>query len=61
MSKSPPSPPDAATKAKNALFPPTKPGKAFGVLKYRCKPKTLKEMDDAIAAEVRRRHRRGEY
>jgi AbrB family looped-hinge helix DNA binding protein len=42
-----------------ALFAPTEPGAAFGMLKYKGKPKTLKEMDAAIAAEVRRRHARG--
>jgi AbrB family looped-hinge helix DNA binding protein len=43
------------------LFAPTKPGAAAGMLKYKGKPKTLAEMDAAIAAEVRRRHARGRY
>jgi AbrB family looped-hinge helix DNA binding protein len=44
-----------------AVFSPTKSGEAFGMLKHKGKPKTLKEMDEAIAAEVRRRHARGRY
>ncbi|MGQ0533273.1 MAG: AbrB/MazE/SpoVT family DNA-binding domain-containing protein [Caulobacteraceae bacterium] len=44
-----------------SVFAPTKPGAAFGMLKYKGKAKTLKEMDAAIAAEVRRRHARGRY
>lgn len=32
-----------------------------GSLKYRGKPKTLKQMEAAIAAEVRARHARGRY
>lgn len=43
------------------VFAPTQPGAAFGLLKYKGKPKTLKEMDEAIAADVRRRHARGRY
>jgi hypothetical protein len=62
MSKSPINPPDVASEVANEpVFPPTRPEDVFGMLKYKGKPKTLKEMDDAIAAEVRRRHRRGEY
>ena len=53
---------DAGVLLKEApIFEPTKPGAAFGMLKYKGKPKTLKEMDAAIAAEVRRRHARGRY
>lgn len=44
-----------------AIFPPTKPEDVAGMLKYKGKPKTLAEMDAAIAAEVRRRHARGRY
>jgi hypothetical protein len=61
MPNSPSDPPDSSAKAKEPLLPPTKPGEVFGMLRYKGKPKTLKEMDDAIAAEVRRRHERGEY
>ena len=43
------------------VLAPTKPEDVFGMLKYKGKPKTLKEMDDAIAAEVLRRHARGRY
>jgi AbrB family looped-hinge helix DNA binding protein len=46
---------------KQAVFAPTKPGAAFGMLKYKGKPKTVKQMEEAIVAEVRRRHARGEY
>lgn len=53
---------DAGVLLKEApVFAPTAPGAAFGMLKYEGKPKTLKEMDEAIAAEVRRRHARGRY
>jgi AbrB family looped-hinge helix DNA binding protein len=43
------------------LFAPTTMEDVFGMLKFKGKPKTLKEMDAAIAAEVRRRHARGRY
>jgi AbrB family looped-hinge helix DNA binding protein len=43
------------------VFAPTKPGAAFGMLKYKGKPKTLKEMDEGVLAEARRRHARGRY
>lgn len=43
------------------LFAPTKPGAAYGMIKYKGKAKSIKEMDEAIAAEVRRRHARGRY
>lgn len=43
------------------VFARTPAGAAFGMLKYKGKPKTLKEMDAAIDAEVRRRHARGRY
>jgi AbrB family looped-hinge helix DNA binding protein len=53
---------DAGVLLKEApVFAPTKPGAAFGMLKYKGKPKTIREMDAAIAAEVRRRHARGRY
>lgn len=43
------------------LFAPTKPGSAYGILRHKGKPKTLKEMDEAIAAEIKARHARGRY
>lgn len=42
-------------------FPPTKLEDVYGCLKYTGKPKTLKEMDEAIAKEVKRRHALGRY
>lgn len=43
------------------LFPSTTPEQVFGCLRYQGKPKTLKEMQEGIAAEARRRHARGRY
>ncbi|MGA9796511.1 MAG: AbrB/MazE/SpoVT family DNA-binding domain-containing protein [Rhizomicrobium sp.] len=43
------------------LFAPTRIEDAFGILRYRGKAKTLKEMDAAVAAEAKRRHARGRY
>lgn len=43
------------------LFPPTKIDDVFGCLKYTGNPKTIAEMDQAIADEVKRRHARGRY
>jgi AbrB family looped-hinge helix DNA binding protein len=43
------------------VFAPTKPENVAGMLRYKGKPKTIAEMDAAIAAEVRRRHARGRY
>ena len=42
-------------------FAPTRPEDVFGMLRYAGKPKTLNEMDEAITAEVKRRHARGRY
>ena len=42
-------------------FPPTKFEDVFGCLRYKGKPKTLEEMDTAIAKGVRRRHALGRY
>ncbi len=39
-------------------FVPTTPEDVFGMLPYRGQPKTLRDMDAAIAQEVRRRHAR---
>ena len=43
------------------VFEPTKPEDVAGSLRYTGRPKTIAEMDAAIAAEVRRRHARGRY
>jgi AbrB family looped-hinge helix DNA binding protein len=43
------------------VFEPTKPEDVAGSLRYKGRPKTIAEMDAAIAAEVRRRHARGRY
>ena len=43
------------------LFPPTRPEDVFGMLHYSGPPKTVEEMDEAITAEVKRRHARGRY
>ena len=42
-------------------FPPTKLEDVAGCLKYKGRPKSLAEMDQAIAKEVRRRHGLGRY
>jgi AbrB family looped-hinge helix DNA binding protein len=42
-------------------FPPTTTEQVFGCLRYQGKAKTLEEMRDGVAAEVRRRHARGRY
>jgi AbrB family looped-hinge helix DNA binding protein len=43
------------------VFPPAKPEDVFCSLRSEGPPKTLEEMDAAIAAEVRERHARGRY
>ncbi|MGD0695976.1 MAG: AbrB/MazE/SpoVT family DNA-binding domain-containing protein [Terriglobia bacterium] len=43
------------------LFKPTTVEEVFGCLKYRGRPKTLKEMDEGITKEVKARHARGRY
>jgi len=40
------------------LFPQTRPEKVFGSLVHRGAPKSIEEMDAAIAAEAKRRHAR---
>jgi AbrB family looped-hinge helix DNA binding protein len=40
------------------LFAPTRPEEVFGSLKHSGPPKTIEEMDAAVAAEARRRHAR---
>lgn len=42
-------------------FPPTTFDEVEGILHYKGKPKTLEEMDEAIAIGVRDRHARGRY
>jgi AbrB family looped-hinge helix DNA binding protein len=42
-------------------FPPTTTEEVFGCLRHEGEPKTLEEMRDGIAAEVRRRYARGRY
>lgn len=44
-----------------SVFPPTRYEDVRGSLRYHGKPKTIEEMDEAIAIEVRRRHARGRY
>jgi AbrB family looped-hinge helix DNA binding protein len=53
--------PDGVLLKSAPLFPSTRIEDAFGILRYRGKAKTLKEMDAAVAAEVKRRHARGRY
>lgn len=43
------------------IFPKTNLNDVAGCLPSRKKPKTLKQMESAIAGEVRRRHDRGRY
>jgi AbrB family looped-hinge helix DNA binding protein len=42
-------------------FPRTSLDQLVGVLKYKGKPKTIEEMDEGIAKEIRRRRARGRY
>jgi AbrB family looped-hinge helix DNA binding protein len=41
-----------------SVVPRTRPEDVFGSLPYSGKPKTIKEMNDSILAEARRRHDR---
>lgn len=43
------------------LFPPTRHEDVAGMLAYDGPAKTIEEMDEGIAAEVKRRHARGRY
>jgi AbrB family looped-hinge helix DNA binding protein len=43
------------------LFSPSRPEDVFGMLRYSGPPKTVEDMDAAIAAEVERRRARGRY
>ena len=40
-------------------FPPTSIAEVYGCLKYTGRPKTFRQMDEAIAKGVRTRHDRG--
>jgi len=42
-------------------FPPSRIEDVAGCLRYAGKPKTFGQMDAAIKAEVKARHRRGRY
>jgi AbrB family looped-hinge helix DNA binding protein len=53
--------PDGVLLKPEPVFAPTRPEDVFGMLRYTGKPKTLEEMDEAITAEVKRRHARGRY
>jgi AbrB family looped-hinge helix DNA binding protein len=43
------------------LFAPTSPEDVFGSLRRKGPPKSVEEMDAAVAAEARRRHARHRY
>jgi len=43
------------------LFKPTRPEDVFGSAKYDGPPVSIEDMNDAIEAELRRRHARGRY
>ncbi len=53
--------PDGVLLKPEPLFPPTTPEQVRGCLRYEGPPKTLEEMQAAIAAEARRRHAGGRY
>jgi AbrB family looped-hinge helix DNA binding protein len=53
--------PDGILLTSAPLFPPTTPAQVFGCLRYLGEPKTLREMQEGITAEVRRRHARDRY
>jgi AbrB family looped-hinge helix DNA binding protein len=42
-------------------FAPTTYEQVEGLLKYRGRPKTLKEMDEGVTRMIRERHARGRY
>ncbi len=46
--------PDGVLLRKRPIFPPTPQGAAFGMLKYKGKPKTIEEMNQGILDEARR-------
>lgn len=43
------------------LFKPTRPDEVFGMLAHRGPPKSVAEMNEAVAVEARRRHARGRH
>ena len=53
--------PDGVLLKAAPVFAPTRPEEVAGMLAYRGRPKTIEEMDAAIAAEVKRRRARGRY
>lgn len=53
--------PDGVLLKAAPLFAPTSSKDVFGSLRYAGRPKTLKEMEAGIAAEVKRRHARHRY
>jgi AbrB family looped-hinge helix DNA binding protein len=53
--------PDGVLLKAKPAFPRTKPKDVFGSAPYKGPPKTIEEMDAAIAAELKRRHARNRY
>ena len=53
--------PDGVLLKAAPVFASTRPEEVAGMLAYRGRPKTIEEMDTAIAAEVKRRRTRGRY
>ncbi|MDE1159948.1 MAG: AbrB/MazE/SpoVT family DNA-binding domain-containing protein [Neorhizobium sp.] len=46
--------PDGVLLKKRPIFKPTAQGAAFGMLKYKGKPKTIEEMNEGILEEAKR-------
>jgi AbrB family looped-hinge helix DNA binding protein len=53
--------PEGVLLKRASVFPLARHEDVYGSLKYHGKPKTIGEMDEAIAIEVKRRHARGRY
>jgi AbrB family looped-hinge helix DNA binding protein len=53
--------PDGVLLTAKPAFPRTRPKDVFGSAPYKGPPKTIEDMDAAIAAEVKRRHARNRY
>ncbi len=53
--------PDGVLLKSAPVFALTRPEDVFGMLHYSGPSKTVEEMDEAIEAEVKRRHARGRY
>lgn len=53
--------PDGVLLKAAPFFPPSRPEDVFGSLRTGEPAKSLKEMEEAITAEVKRRHARGRY